>query len=798
MKTKHILGLLMVLAAACKDKDNTVIIVEVWSDVAVPSGLNAIRIDVTGPTASISKRYQLSSQSQLPIHLALVPEDSDDASLMVKATGLYGEHEFVSQAAWVAFVPGEGKLLRLNLESLCASVICNANQSCTSGFCSTVPRVSSLPDYDPAVSPPTTGGAGGFIGGAGGNGGFGGATIGTGGTIVPFGGTPSTGGSSPTIISTIGGIAGAGGSAGNGGTISIGGTKSSGGSTSSSTGSCPSVAACGGDLVGTWNVTSSCLKLDGEFLTRGTGMGCDRAKVTGSLQVKGAFVATADKKFQDKTTTTGSVTVALDRQCLFMSGTWTQCDLISVAVEGLGFRNVRCTTAADGGCTCPGTIDHPGNMGLIVAEPETYGTYTTSGTTFMTGENPLTGAPLEYSYCAGSGVLIASPKTSSPPTKGTIEFQKFSGTGGTGGSSGVGAAGGSTSTVVPALPCEIVAQDGGGAKCVTAHSTVRTIVPGYSGPLYLLCQGSTPAGPGTCNGVTLEIFAKDGYADVEKHDAFCGSETCTIRKIYDQSGQKNDLEPAPKGGAKATPDNPAKASALPVMINGHKAYGVLIKAGMGYRTGCNGCTIKKTNGMPLNDEPQTVYMVTSQKDLIDGCCFDYGNAETTSNDDGNGAVEAVYFGGGVVWGTGYGGKPGPWVMADLENGTYAGWENRQDKSISTNKPLKFDYVTAVLVGDTADKNNGKGRFALYGADAQGLDASLGKLTCMYDGIRPEKTGYVPMQKQGSLILGTGGDNSSGGGGRFYEGATIAGPALSNAALSRLHDAIVAAKYENAN
>jgi hypothetical protein len=234
------------------------------------------------------------------------------------------------------------------------------------------------------------------------------------------------------------------------------------------------------------------------------------------------------------------------------------------------------------------------------------------------------------------------------------------------------------------------------------------------------------------------------------------------------------------------------------MINGHKAYGVLIKAGMGYRVGCNGCDIKKTNGMPLGDEPQTVYMVTSQKDLIDGCCFDYGNAETTSNDDGNGAAEAVYFGGGVIWGTGYGGRPGPWVMADLENGVYAGWENQQDKDISTNKPLKFDYVTAVLVGDTADKNNGKGRFALYGADAQGLDASLGTLTCMYDGIRPEKTGYVPMQKQGSLILGTGSDNSSGGGGRFYEGATIAGPLVSKTTLSLLHAVIVAAKYENAN
>lgn len=354
-----------------------------------------------------------------------------------------------------------------------------------------------------------------------------------------------------------------------------------------------------------------------------------------------------------------------------------------------------------------------------------------------------------------------------------------------------------------ALPCEVIAKDGSGAQCVSAHSTARVIVPGYSGPLYQLCKGKSFAGPLSCGGEAKDIMAYGGYADVQTHEAFCADETCTIVKIYDQSGKGNHLEPAPAGGAKMTGDFPANASALPVIINGHRAYGVLIKPGMGYRTGCNGCTLKKGNGMPLGDEPQTVYMVTSQKDLVDGCCFDYGNAETTSRDDGNGAAEALNFSGGVVWGTGYGGKPGPWVMADLENGLYAGWESNgypgeQDKNIPSNQRLKFDFVTAVLVGDTVEKLNGKGRFALYGGDAQGLDAIYGKLTRMYDGIRPEKPGYAPMAKQGSIVLGTAGDNSSGGGGRFYEGAVIAGPAASKLTLGLLHDAIVAANFQNPN
>ncbi|HKO93415.1 MAG TPA: arabinofuranosidase catalytic domain-containing protein [Polyangiaceae bacterium] len=346
-----------------------------------------------------------------------------------------------------------------------------------------------------------------------------------------------------------------------------------------------------------------------------------------------------------------------------------------------------------------------------------------------------------------------------------------------GGGSTAGAAGspsgpsggaGSDSGGAGELPCDVL--DAAGHPCVSAHSTVRVLVRGYGGPLYQVENS---------RGMTLEIGSVGGYADSAAQDAFCSGGGCVINVIYDQSPMGNDLTEAPPGSAKPTPGKPVNAADLPLTIGGHAAYGILIRPGMGYRD-------VTPSGTAVLDEPQTVYMVSSQHDLINGCCFDYGSAETTANNDGNGTMEAVYLGLGVIWGTGSG--AGPWVMADLENGLYPGWENGQDRNISTNTPLLYDFVTAVVVGDTADKNQGKGRFALYGGDA-----TTGALQEMYDGIRPEKPGYVPMRKQGSIILGIGGDNSNGGAGRFYEGV-MANGAATRETVDALQAAIVAAGY----
>jgi hypothetical protein len=383
--------------------------------------------------------------------------------------------------------------------------------------------------------------------------------------------------------------------------------------------------------------------------------------------------------------------------------------------------------------------------------------------------------------------LVCAPATLGAFTSGCWSYEASgntggsagASTGGTGGSTSGGSGGSGGSVVVGpgTLPCDVL--EGAGHPCVSAHSTVRVIVRGYAGSLYQVRRPDL---------TTLDIGVVDGYANAAAQDTFCAGAACVVSIIYDQGPFGNHLTPAPPGGANANPGKPAPADRLRITANGHSVYGLKFRPGEGYRANCYACTYPTSGvaGTAVDDEPQTMYMVSSQKDLINGCCFDYGNAETTANNDGEGTMEAVYLGKGVVWGTGVQG--GPWVMADLENGLYAGWEGGQDRNISTALPLKYDFVTAMVVGDTADKNGGKGRFALYGGDA-----TAGAVTEMYDGIRPEKVGYVPMRKQGSIILSIGGDNSDYDGGQFFEGV-MANGAATKATIDALQATIVAAGY----
>ena len=332
-------------------------------------------------------------------------------------------------------------------------------------------------------------------------------------------------------------------------------------------------------------------------------------------------------------------------------------------------------------------------------------------------DNSSNPAPASFSMngvtCTGGVTSSPSPSATSSPTQGTGQE-----------------------------PCDIYAA--GGTPCVAAYSTTRAMYAAYNGPLYQVRRSSDNT---TQN---VGVLSAGGYANAAAQDSVCAGTTCVITVLYDQSGHGNNLTQAPGGGAAPGPDNLASATAAPTTLSGHEAYGVYVAPGTGYRD-------DSTSGIATGDAPEGMYAVFDGTHYNGGCCFDFGNAETSNDDTGNGHMEAIYFGNIKVWG--YGTGNGPWVMADMENGLYSG----VNAGYNANDPtLNYRYLTAVIKG-TANL------WAIRAGNAQS-----GALSTYYSGARPNVAGYNPMHKEGAIILGTGGDNSDGSAGTFYEGVMTSG------------------------
>jgi hypothetical protein len=413
------------------------------------------------------------------------------------------------------------------------------------------------------------------------------------------------------------------------------------------------------------------------------------------------------------------------------------------------------------------------------------GTYTTSGSGLNVDDD------VDYSYCVSESTLTLTPKPTILPVTGTIVLQKSSsGTGGTGGattgaggktgtggttgaggksgtggitgsggattgSGGKSGTGGTTSTggttATGTGPCDIYAAANN--TCVAAHSTVRALLGSYNGPLYQVKRASDSKTQ------DIGVLSPGGIADTSVQDTFCSGTTCTIQKVYDQSGHGNFLTAeTPENQAIIRPDltsasfsgqTAASATKDPLTVGGHPVYSLYTNISQAYwRDGSK-------SGMPLGSDPQGIYMVTSGTHVNTGCCYDYGNGETGQKYVAGPSMDSVYFGSCTQWAHGTG--SGPWIMADMEDGMQIGNSNTPS--------ITYKFVTAI------EKNNGTTEWALRGADA-----TTGTLSTLYKGTLP--AGKNPMKKQGSIVLGSGGDccysNNNASAGTFYEGAIVAG------------------------
>ncbi len=326
----------------------------------------------------------------------------------------------------------------------------------------------------------------------------------------------------------------------------------------------------------------------------------------------------------------------------------------------------------------------------------------------------------------------------------------------------------------PQGPCDVYAA--ASAPCVAAHSTTRALYASYNGPLYQVLRQS--------DGKKLDIGVVQpgagdtgGYADAAAQDAFCANTYCWISILYDQSPKKNHLIQAPRGGfsgpAMGGFNNLPIADMAPITIMGHKAYGVFIAPGMGLR-------LNDPKGTAVDDQAEGQYWVINGRHFNSGCCFDYGNAEIDSRDDGNGTMETTYYGNATAWYRGT--PPGPWIMTDQEN-NLVGCVNSDASKLCKLPSIDWRFVTAMAKGEP------------HHWTSLGGDSQKGSLSVMFDGPRVNAT-YDPMRKQGAILLGNGGDNSVGSQGTFYEGAMTAPGTFPSDATDQLIQAnIVAAKYD---
>lgn len=352
-----------------------------------------------------------------------------------------------------------------------------------------------------------------------------------------------------------------------------------------------------------------------------------------------------------------------------------------------------------------------------------------------------------------------------------------SATAGSGGAGGGGGSGGLSSNTEG--PCDIYMK--GGTPCVAAYSTTRRLLSTYTGPLYQVRSGSNAMNNTGTGGMTHDIpQTADGFADIAAQATACANTICTVSKLYDQSGKGNDIIRAIKGragngdcthldnyetiiGRTDTNDK--------IKVGGHDVHSLYMEKCQGYRQTVVG------NGMPVDDDPQGIYMVADGTRTGDACCWDFGNV---TRDPTQYHVMNTLFFGTAFWGKGSDVKSpgaefdGPWFGADIEAGVWMGgseegdpgWGDLETAKNAPRNPqnpsMWVKYALGFLkTGHTPD------RYALRMADVQ----TAAMVTTAYAGAYPEGRNFGA---QGSVVLGVGGDNSNNSWSTFYEGAIVAG------------------------
>ena len=197
----------------------------------------------------------------------------------------------------------------------------------------------------------------------------------------------------------------------------------------------------------------------------------------------------------------------------------------------------------------------------------------------------------------------------------------------------------------PQGPCDIYAADA--APCVAAHSTTRALYAPYNGPLYQVLRQS--------DGKTLDIGV------VSQH--VTGARSRRLRR-RGRAGRvlrqhllldHDALRPVPQAqrphpGAARRLQRPGHGRLQQPADRRHGADHDHRPQGLRrvHRAG-HGPAQNDAKGTAVDDQAEGQYWVINGRHYNSGCCFDYGNAEIDSRDDGNGTMETTYYGNATGW-----------------------------------------------------------------------------------------------------------------------------------------------------
>ena len=170
---------------------------------------------------------------------------------------------------------------------------------------------------------------------------------------------------------------------------------------------CATVAACGGDVVGTWKASATCLGATEDLSSVCPGVTAEIA-----LTFSGTQTFNADLTYTTAASGGGTTTYHYPSACLTGGTTCTQSGQLLMSVGK--YSSVTCTTDGAGVCNCVAvTATMPDNES---------GTYSVSGGTLATVSG---GATKSVPYCVQGNVLREMPSLGDAgQTSGSLVFTK--------------------------------------------------------------------------------------------------------------------------------------------------------------------------------------------------------------------------------------------------------------------------------------------------------------------------------------------------------------------------------------